>query len=180
MKKVLLLLGACALLVALAMSGSSLLLLHTGAALNATVARLGSEAVPAKAEDLLPEVERSAPAMLVTPAAPELSRPAEPQESVAEFLFDQNNVLFESQEVFDLWDRMLDWTADEEARVRAVLAANAMIMSKLETLLPQRRANIRSLYAKTGVDKGPPDPFALNGRRWGPAVLLMGVEARLA
>ncbi len=150
------LLGACALLVALVVSGSSLLLLHTDAALKATVARLVSEAVPVKAEDLLPEAERSVPAKPVTPAAPERSKPAEPLESVAEFLFDQKNAIIDHQEVFDLWDRMPDWTADEEVRVQAVLAVNAELMSRLEALLPQPRTGIRFLYAMTGFDKVPP------------------------
>jgi hypothetical protein len=98
---------------------------------------------------------------------------------VSEFLFDQNNVFFETQELFDLWERMLDWTADEEARARNLLAANAEVMSKLEALLPQPRASIRSLYALTGFDRTP-DWRAYNGRRWVPAFCLTEFEARLA
>ncbi len=82
MKKVLFILGACALLCAVVVSGGGFLSLHTDKTPKERVAKLEAEGVPNKATDLLPEPDRTVATAPVTEQAVRPSAPPQrPQHS---------------------------------------------------------------------------------------------------
>lgn len=175
MKKVVSFLALCFVLIALVISGSKILRLQTSAKLKAAIAQVELKSFPEKIEDFLPTPEEN---NNVSSPDPKIKAQAEPpQTSVEEFLFNQHNKLnFRLDEVFRLQDHLCAWTPHEEEEVMSLQGVNAGVLSDLKALLPQSRANVQSLYQRTGFDQNY-DFSAFNGRRWVAAFSLLQFEA---